>query len=181
MKINNNYIIKIKVDNYENLFYDFDFAPINDRDLRDDIDTFILDKAIDIHKSKKHNVSLEIYLPKTNSSAKTEALALEGIYNYYNSKIEIDNITLKAGRKRLVYYILLSFSISILLYISNKFFHGKIISTILDTSATVILWQAVSLIFIESKNYSVKRNINRIFSDMKVYFKYIDFNDSVYH
>lgn len=173
MQSNNSYVIKIKVNNYKDLFYDFDFTSIDNRVLRDDIDTFIVNKAIDMHKSKKYKASLEVYLPKSNLCSTSENLAIESINTYYESKIEKDKITINAAKKRLLYYLLLSFSISVLWYILDNFLGIIFLGKLLDTSATVVLWQATTILFIESKNYSVTRKVNKIFNDMEITFKYI--------
>lgn len=174
MKATNNYIIKIKVKDYKDLFYDFDFTSIDNRVLRDDIDTFIMNKAIDMHKARKYNAALEVYLPKSSFCSHSENLAIESINNYYESKIEMDIITINTAKKRLLYYLLLSFSISILWYVLDNYFGIIFLGKLLDTSATVVLWQATTILFIESKNYSVTRKVNRIFNDMEIKFKYLD-------
>ncbi|MCR8743805.1 hypothetical protein [Romboutsia lituseburensis] len=62
MNIENSYIIPIKVDSYKDLFYEFDFSSIENRDLRDDIDSFISNKVLDLNQNKNTTAILEIYL-----------------------------------------------------------------------------------------------------------------------
>lgn len=170
----NTYLIKVKFDNYEDMFYEFDYRPLNKRDISDEVNTFIMSQVEDLSNLKNLNVILEIYIPNSRYCEKTELQTLQGIKNYYTSKIEFtDNIS-KIGLRRLGYYFLIFIIFFILWYISQKVNGDKLMTTMFDTTATVILWQAITLIFIERKNHNLNKKVNQLFLEMNIKFKYID-------
>lgn len=176
MNIENSYIIPIKVDSYKDLFYEFDFSLIENRDLRDDIDSFISNKVLDLKQNKNTNVILEIYIPYNSKNVEEEILAIQAIENFYDSKSDMDKFIINTGKKRLLYYLFLSAMFFMAWYFIQNFLitlGSNLIASIFDTCATVVLWQAITLVFIERKNYNIKRDVNKIFSDMKIQFKYI--------
>ena len=55
-----------------------------------------------------------------------------------------------------------------------KTYYGEsLLTSLLDSGGTVLLWEVMSLIFIESKNFKIKVNINKKLSKMNIVFKYI--------
>lgn len=170
--MNDIYTISIIFGNYEELFYEFDYRPLNNRDLSEELDTFILSRATDLSSVKNTAISLEINLPKSVYSKEREVLTYEGISNHYDSKIEWDKKLTKIAIKRLTYYFTISMSLFIFWYFSQSILENSILSVLLDTGATVVLWQIMTVLFIERKDYNLKKNLNKLFSQMDIKFKY---------
>ncbi len=165
-------IIPIKVSNYSELFYDFDYNKLENRKLRDDIDTFILEEFKNIRYHTKINLKLEVNIPESEYSLEKEKSSLRAINKYYKSKIDFDNKMKKLAVARITSYIITSVLLSILWYYVNTKRGDIFLSTILDTAATVVLWQVMSVIFIESKNYKLNSQVNKILGNIEVIFKY---------
>ncbi|MBP3916006.1 hypothetical protein, partial [Clostridium sp.] len=56
-----------------------------------------------------------------------------------------------------------------------KNFKGEsLLTSLLNSGGTVLLWEVMSLIFIENKNFKYKLRVNKKLSDMDIVFKYIE-------
>lgn len=164
--------IPLKFDSYEDIFYEFDYRTLDMKDVSDDVDSFITSQVSDLITLKNFSIVLEIYLPKSVFNEEKENLTSQGIDNYYDSKITFDNNLSKMGLRRLLYYFIVSTLFFILWYFAQDFFGDTFLTIAFDTAGTVILWQAMTLIFIERKNHNVNKGINKLFSEMKIVFKY---------
>ena len=61
----------------------------------------------------------------------------------------------------------------IILYFKLKLNDKILLTSLLNSGGTVLLWQIMTLIFIEGRNFRYKLRINRKLSNMNIVFKYI--------
>lgn len=170
--MNEFHTIHLKFDSYDDIFYEFDYRSIDLKDVSDDVDSFITSQISDLINLKELSIVLEINLPKTVYDEEQEKLTSTGIDNYYDSKITLDNKISKMGLRRLLYYFTVSSLFFILWFYTQGALGDTFLTGIFDTAGTVILWQAMTLIFIERKNHNINKRINKLFSEMKIVFKY---------
>ena len=77
------------------------------------------------------------------------------------------------GIIRIGYYMIAAAILLTFWYIIKNFKGESLLTSLLNSGGTVLLWEVMSLIFIESKNFKIKVNINKKLSKMNIVFKYI--------
>lgn len=166
--------IPIKIDDYEHLFNELDYRELHERELRDDIDSFI-DMSVLKGNKKLREIKFEliIYLPEAVKDDKKEEITKMGIINYYKSTLQYQKTLKKLGIKRIIYYAFSALILLISWYYVLKFKSESFISSLLNAGATVLLWEIMSLIFIERKNAKDRYIMDRKLSNMKIIFRYI--------
>ena len=50
----------------------------------------------------------------------------------------------------------------------------SLLTSLLNSGGTVLLWEVMTLIFIESKNFKYKVRVNKKLSNMDIVFRYIE-------
>ncbi len=129
----------------------------------------ILKADINVNKDK---FELVIHMPLSAKCLDTQALAKEGIINYYHSFFNYKKKLNHIGTKRIIYYII---SALLLLSLWNIVFikvGENFISALLNAGGTVLLWEIMSMIFIERKNMKDRTMIKKKMLDMNILFEY---------
>lgn len=166
--------IPIKVNSYEELFNPLDYRNLVEREINGELHSWIEEYISRVpHKLSSIDVELLINMPEDAMDNDKEEKSKLGIINYYNSFFILQKKFSLMGIKRICYYI---FSALILLtcWVYIKTYYGEsLLTSLLDSGGTVLLWEVMSLIFIESKNFKIKVNINKKLSKMNIVFKYI--------
>ena len=166
--------IPIKVNSYEELFNSLDYRNLAERDINGEVPSWIEEYISRVpQKLSSIDVELLINMPEDAMDKDKEEKSKLGIINYYNSFFILQKKFSLMGIKRICYYI---FSALILLtcWFYIKTYYGEsLLTSLLDSGGTVLLWEVMSLIFIESKNFKIKVNINKKLSKMNIVFKYI--------
>lgn len=170
----NTYNIGIKVESYEELFNKLDYRPLDIRELSEDVDNFI-DKFILKSDKKIKNMMLKliIYLPKSVKDYTKENNTQLGIINHYKSIFEYQKKIKILSIKRITYYAICSLILSAGWYYMVTYKNQNFISSLLNAGGTVLLWEIMSLVFIERKNAKDRAALNRKLSNMKIVFEYI--------
>ena len=78
------------------------------------------------------------------------------------------------GVMRIFYYIIAATILLSCWYFIKNAKGESLLTSILDSGGTVLLWEVMTLIFIEGKNFKYKVRINKKLSNMNIVFKYID-------
>lgn len=170
----NKYIIPIQLSNYEEAFNQFDYRRNYDRKLNEDLDDFLKSTFITLPLSKNLEIEIKIFLPQDIKNESCEEIVRRGILsNYVSYEIYEKNIKIM-GIRRISYYILISAILFFLWYIFESHNNSFFISEALNTGATVLLWQAMTLIFIENKNFKLNSRINKKLSTAIITFSYLN-------
>ncbi|MGL4772400.1 MAG: hypothetical protein ACRC2K_02450 [Clostridium sp.] len=166
--------IPIRIDDYEDLFNSFDYRSLEYRELNEEIDGLIDKIILSCYDGNKNlRLELDIYMPLGGRDLERENMAKSGIGNYYRSYLNYHKKINGIGIKRILYYILCSF---VLFggwnYLENA--NGEtFLGALLNAGGTVLLWEIMSLIFIERKNRQDRKRLNRKMLNMNIEFKYI--------
>ena len=59
-------------------------------------------------------------------------------------------------------------------YYLQIYYPETFLNTLIDTSASVILWQASTMIFIDSKDFKLNKKLNELLSHVSVTYTYKD-------
>lgn len=167
------YKIPIRVSSYEDLFNSLDYRELSEREINEEVDNLI-DKSILKSDKKIKDIKLEliIHLPKKAYNINDEIKASEGIKRHYNSFFKYKKRINEMGIRRIIYYTITAFILLTCWYLLEKYDHNDFFASLLNAGGTVLLWEMMSLILIERKNYEAKISIRKKLLDIKIVFKY---------
>ena len=78
------------------------------------------------------------------------------------------------GIRRIIYYIIAATILLTGWYIIKNSRGESLLTSLLDSGGTVLLWEVMSLIFIEGKNFKYKVRVNKKLANMNIVFRYIE-------
>ena len=167
--------IPIKVDSYEELFREFDYRDVEERSVNDDLDGWIKEYILRVpYKLKDIYVELEINMPLQVKDENKEEVSRISIINSYKEFLDREKKLSVMGIIRIGYYMIAA-AILLTFWYNIKNFKGEsLLTSLLNSGGTVLLWEVMSLIFIENKNFKYKLRVNKKLSDMDIVFKYIE-------
>ena len=169
------YTIPIKVDSYEELFREFDYREVKERSINADLDGWIQEYILRVpYKLKDIYVELEINMPLQVKDENKEEVSRISIINSYKEFLDREKKLSVMGIIRIGYYMIAA-AILLTFWYNIKNFKGEsLLTSLLNSGGTVLLWEVMSLIFIEHKNFKYKLRVNKKLSDMDIVFKYIE-------
>ena len=133
----------------------------------------VLEKVGYIPKVKDINVELEINMPLEVRDENKEEMSKVGIINSYKEFLEREKKLSIMGVIRIGYYMITAAILLSCWYIIKTSKGESLLTSLLNSGGTVLLWQIMTLIFIEGRNFRYKLRINRKLSNMNIVFKYI--------
>lgn len=166
--------IPIKVDYYEGLFGEFDYRDTEYRCINEDLDGWLQEYIFRLpYKLKDINVELEINMPLKVRDENKEEMSKVGIINSYKEFLEREKKLSIMGVIRIGYYMITAAILLSCWYIIKTSKGESLLTSLLNSGGTVLLWQIMTLIFIEGRNFRYKLRINKKLSNMNIVFKYI--------
>lgn len=150
--------IDIHLNDYRDVYSDWDYAPFVNRDLDEDLLEYLMSCSYEI--SKKYNVLINFFLSKNICDLSREGRSIEGIHNYFLTKIR----QTRSERYRLIRNTFLFFIIGTILLVSAELmdkiiqdeFFKRIISEGLFIGAWVAIWEIFSIWFFQVNNLGLK-------------------------
>ena len=125
------------------------------------------------YKLNHINVELEINMPLEVRDENKEEMSKVGIINSYKEFLEREKKLSIMGVIRIGYYMITAAILLSCWYIIKTSKGESLLTSLLNSGGTVLLWQIMTLIFIEGKNFRYKLRINKKLSNMNIVFKYI--------
>ena len=162
--------IPIQVESYEELFNEFDGNILEKRLLRDDINDFIYEYFKTM--AEVDALYLEISLPQRIYDEEKEAAVFKAIPYYYDSKLKFEGKIVNTGIRRIIYYMLMSVILFIAWFYLRKIGGETLLTTALNAGANVLLWQVMTLIFIEGKNFQLNYKLLKRLYHLEIVFTY---------
>ncbi|MGL5152746.1 MAG: hypothetical protein ACRC7N_19495 [Clostridium sp.] len=166
--------IPVKVERYEELFNIYDNRTLDKREFNSDIDELINKSILSSQrKIKDTRINLEVYVVNDIHQSDIEELVKKGIYNHYEGYFNyIDKVNV-IGIKRISYYLISAIILLGAWSYVNKNMGTNFIGALLNAGGTVLLWEIMSMVFIQRKNLKDKSMLKKKMLNMKVDFKYI--------
>ena len=162
--------IPIKVDSYEELFREFDYREVKERSINADLDGWIQEYIFRLPYKLNHiNVELEINMPLEVRDKNKEEMSKVGIINSYKEFLEREKKLSIMGVIRIGYYMITAAILLSCWYIIKTYKGESLLTSLLNSGGTVLLWQIMTLIFIEGKNFRYKLRINKKLSKINIY------------
>ena len=149
--------IPIKVDYYEGLFREFDYRDVEYRCINEDLDGWLQEYIFRLpYKLKDINVELEINMPLEVRDENKEEMSKVGIINSYKEFLEREKKLSIMGVIRIGYYMITAAILLTCWYIIKNSKGESLLTSLLNSGGTVLLWQIMTLIFIEGKDFKYK-------------------------
>lgn len=146
------YLIEVSLDNYDDVYDDWDPSPFKKRDIEDEFNDFILDSSEDI--PLKHDISIVLYLPISKKDTKKETALISAYRNHYNYAINrLKKIQYNLNKKTIA-YLLFSFlllSIGYFLFKENQSLVRNVLHEGVLIGGWVFLWEFFTNIFIKTR------------------------------
>ena len=169
------YTIPIKVDSYEELFREFDYRDVKDRSINADLDGWLKEYILRVpYKLKNIYIELVINMPAHARDENKEKVSEISIISSYKEFLNREKKLSIMGVMRIFYYIIAATILLSCWYFIKNAKGESLLTSLLDSGGTVLLWEVMTLIFIEGKNFKYKVRINKKLSNMNIVFKYID-------
>ena len=166
--------VPIQLESYDAIFNEIDCRPLNIRTVIENIDALLKEALFNRDLKQIPELNLHIFLPHSIKDCAKENLSVEGIQNYYQSFSNYENQIRRLSILRLIYYVLTALIFFIVNYYLQIYYPETFLNTLIDTSASVILWQASTMIFIDSKDFKLNKKLNELLSHVSVTYTYKD-------
>lgn len=169
------YLIEVSLDNYDDVYDDWDASPFKKRDIEDEFNDFVLNSSQDIPLN--YDISIVLYLPASKKDYQKEATLVSAYLNYYGYAIERLNKVKSNLHQKIISYLLLS---TFLLSIGYFFFRGdqNIFTNVLHEGifigGWVFLWEFFTSIFITKRELQEEYRLYRRLYQSEVKFIYYD-------
>jgi len=169
----NRYTIEIAVDNYDDIFNEWDRAPFERRGLDPELQCFLEECSRDI--SLAHQLAVVFSLPTIEHDVETEVRCIAGVRNQFALKIHV----LNKERQEIMIGVLRNFLIGIgLLFISllyTSFFAKSLSLQVLGAGLSiggwVFIWEAFATIGFKNRTLNHTITEWRRFLDAPIVFK----------
>lgn len=163
--------IPIKVNSYEELFREFDYRDIKERNINADLDQWIKEYILRVpYKLKDIDIELVINIPNEIRDESKEKIYKVSILNYYREFLNIEKKLSFMGIRRVCYYIIAAAILLSCWYFIKSYKGESLLTSLLNSGGTVLLWEVMTLVFIESKNFKYKVRVNKKLSNMDIVF-----------
>jgi len=165
----NAYLIEVSLDDYDDVYDEWDPAPFKKRFIEEGFDDFIVSSSDDI--PKKYNLKIVLYIPETKKDLSKENAVESAYKNYYGYMMEKIRKSKIRLRKRTISYLLLA-----TLFLTPGYFFqietSNVVYNVLEEGILiggwVFLWEFFTNLFIKS------REINSMLYDSEIQFIYED-------
>lgn len=168
------YIVEVSLDEYEDVYDEWDPSPFKKRDIEDEFDDFIWDSANDI--PLKYKIKIVLYLPKAQRNEVKEKALREAYDNFYSFRLIRAYKTQKNIQKKILTYLIMSLTFLYIGYFYSA--ESGIVMSVLKEGifigGWVFLWEVFTLIFITlGEERKVTKIVKRLL-DSKICFIYTD-------
>lgn len=170
----NTYLIEVSLDDYDDIYDDWDPSPFKKRDIEDEFDDFIVNSSEDIPLNL--GISIILYLPASKLDHKKEATLKAAYQNYYSYALDrIYKQRTNLQKKNIAYLFL-----SILLLSMGYFFFKEGQSVFLSVlnegvliGGWVFLWEFFTNILIKTSELRTTYRIYKRLYNAEIRFTYI--------
>ncbi len=167
------YLMEVSLDDYDDVYDDWDPSPFKKRDIEDEFNDFILDSSEDIPLHM--NVSVVLHLPESKRDREKEAI-LESAYRFFYGYIvqRLRRGLLNQNIRAASYLVLSLFFMSIGYFF--KWEQGNMMLTVLQEGILiggwVFLWEFITSLFITGREKVREYRLHRRLQEAEVRFVY---------
>lgn len=169
-----NFIIKLSINEYADIFNELDPSPLRRRDLAQPVIAFLDDCSSDI--PLKYGFELQILCPKEIMNEGRENRVMHGLKTFFSYMVLLYKKDLRVlGQKSLVYFITSITLIVLSFYISAIFPSDIFFKTLIEglsIGGWVFLWEAIVLSVFKSRKVRIRRRRYRRLLNAPITFTY---------
>ncbi len=169
--------IDIEIDFYRELYNEWDFSPITNRDLDEELFEFLEASAEDI--SSKNKICIVFNIPENLKDIDKEEKSRQGFINYFNYEIRKQNNKIRKAANHAIscgiYGMLFLFAgtwVSRFLEANHKFSNFSFLAEGLIIGGWVFGWTLIEIIFFKSEELFGQRRILERLRDARIEFNY---------
>lgn len=166
-------MIEVSLDNYEDMFNEWDPTPFKRRDIDPHLRTFFEECSDEI--SMKHSIAVVFYLPKGEVDMEKQEKCIEGLRNFFRFNHYLTVKERKDSRKKALQHFIVGAIFLVIAVGFENFFEKNMLSSTLGQGlfigGWVFLWEALSIVAF--KNSELKLNLRgwERFLDAPIVFK----------
>jgi hypothetical protein len=173
----NTCFIDIEIDFYRELYNEWDFSPITNRDLDEELFEFLEASVEDI--SPKYNICIVFNIPENLKDTEKEEKSKQGFLNYFNYEIRKQNNKIRKAANHAItcgiYGMLFLFAgSSVTNFLENHDYYSNFsfLAEGLIIGGWVFGWTLVEIVFLKSEELFAQRNILERLKTAKIEFNY---------
>jgi hypothetical protein len=163
--------LSIWLDDYDDVFSDFDSRPINERSLSDD---FLVEVRKMVREKPTGTVGLKLLIPENKRKKELEAMVVKNLHTYFKHSVETIQQEMAKTRKRGFLLSGLGFLAMIatayLVSISNRSFFFNAAQIVLEPSGWFMVWSGMDNIFYNSRQRKPNLEFNNKMSHAEITF-----------
>lgn len=141
-------MIEVALDNYEDIFNEWDPAPFKRRDIDPDLRTFFEECSEEI--SLKHDIAIVFFLPKGEIDMEKQQKCVEGLHNFFRFNKYLAEKEITRSRKNSLKHFLIGMVFLAIAVIFEHQFEKDVLFDILGQGlfigGWVFAWEAVSTV-----------------------------------
>jgi hypothetical protein len=163
--------LSIWLDDYDDVFSDFDSRPINERSLSDD---FLVEVRKMVREKPSGVVELKLLIPAAKRKKELEIMVVKNLHAYFKHAMEDIQREMDKTRRRGFLLSGIGFLIMIvtayLVSISNRSFFFNAAQIVLEPSGWFMVWSGMDNIFYNSRQRKPNREFNAKMSHAEIIF-----------
>lgn len=141
-------MIEVALDNYEDIFNEWDPAPFKRRDIDPDLRTFFEECSDEV--SLKHRLAIVFFLPKGEIDMEKQQKCVEGLHNFFRFNKYLAEKEMVRSRKNAVKHLLIGALFLVIAVLFEHQFEKDVLFDILGQGlfigGWVFAWEAVSTV-----------------------------------
>ncbi|MCK9351536.1 MAG: hypothetical protein WCT49_00470 [Candidatus Paceibacterota bacterium] len=169
--------IDVEIDFYRELYNEWDFSPITNRDLDEELFEFLESSVEDI--SPKYNICIVFNIPENLKDAEKEEKSIQGFLNYFNYEIRKQNNKIRKTANHAItcgiYGLMFLFAGTFATqYLETHELYAKFsfLAEGLIIGGWVFGWHLIEIIFFRSEELFSQKKILERLRDAKIEFNY---------
>ena len=169
------YVVDVSLDNYLEIFNEWDRSPIRRKDLNHELFDFLEEASYEIPLKYKTKISFGI--PESVKDVRKQDSSITGLKNNFRYVIHFINRTITINNRKSIIYALMGLVFIVLSTVFEKFFVDTFFFSVLSqgifVGGWVLLWEAFSLFIFVSYEHRDRRKRYRRYLDSKIEFTYL--------
>lgn len=165
--------ININVDYYREIYNEWDFSPLNNSDLDDDLFEYLEESASEI--SKKNKIRIVFHIPNAIKDQEKEQKSVEGFKNYFSYQIKVNTSKLKTTKKNSLGYGLFGLFLLFFGYLLNRIIPETLFVDFLIEGffigGWVLFWELFNSLFFEQTEIKDKIAVLQRLLDAEIQYK----------
>lgn len=159
-KNNNSYHAVIDLDTYRDVYSEWDYSPMNNRDIDEDLLEYIMDCSTEIGLTR--NMEIDFFIPKEIVNEEREKKSIKGFHHYFMHQIRKIKNERVDKFKKMIFLLIIGFcflSVANLIdFLITDDFFSRVVSEGLIIGAWVAIWEIFNTIFFSIKKLNSKIN-----------------------